>query len=401
MVGSIIEGDALFCGKRAPWAMAYKQPLVVVKVSGSPHITQLYGFFFALMYEATDVQSQLFYKTYNFYMFGTDLVAFFLSGNHYKKHHHNLHAYYVMAAFVHQVICITFSHNMDIKLHDGPGPLSKEVNIAKEEISKFCYSKPQGYVEIFHHNMSLNSSSIKWEMKVGSVSLGSCHMESAGYPHNGALHFKAHDAGSCVHCIWMIGHRPEEIQIHDISFQGYNMHSFLSFLSPIANVGIFDLCQYGGLHVLFEEAITNRVFKVLSFGSSFYNKPKIRLPHEDVTKIYLLFTTFDKYSTGHVDVSIRHSECGLCNFAFFDCLISPSFDFTNAQNIIPNLYHSTPEKIPHCKIIWIINNLNEQSMIESSCTLTYTFDDLNKVLLIGTHKNHYLQLGNPTSTTHG
>ena len=168
------------------------------------------------------------------------------------------------------------------------------------------------------------------------------------------------------------------------------MFSFHSDRLSAVRLGI---CQYGGLHVLFEEE-----FDPFPLCNSIYNRPKLLLPLSVREKIkfqraYLIFTTFDQYSTGHMEVALmRFPECKLLTVNFLDCVndkfdISTEYIYSLSKTIGHKKYARKPENIPHCTNVWILNNLGNLANRGGSCLLTFTYNDLLRSSMIGTHKS--------------
>ena len=366
-----------FCGKRAPWSMAYSQPYANITVASQVGKIP-YGAHFMLIYEAIDAKSPFIEKVCANFMADSKLRGHTTFGNQYTTPQRIIHTYHFAArSYRFEVICISFSQDLDLKLYDGPGPLSRAVNITDKERSKFCFSRYRGYAEMYLTNVS--SGSIAYTVnKSESFSLGFCQ-KSIHYPANESWHFQANDTGTGVHCIWTIDHKFEVMQIHHMLFAGYDALIFDS--SPYTYSSV---CHYGGLQVIMEFLDYDRVFSFVSLCSSNYNKPSI--PHgiyPDV-RIYLLFTTFDKYSTGSMEVSLIRSDC-----KFYDLYLStlnrrifpvPSYTYKQSQ--------THREEIPHCKGIWIsnIHSLQLFGVVRHGYSwFTLTHQDLNRALLGGTH----------------
>ena len=291
-------------------------------------------------------------------------------------------------ALVHQVFCVWLVHNKDIKLYDGPGPLSRAVNITQENIGVVCFSRFMGYAEILSESF-VSGDIDYWIKHSESYSLGLCEKSIAD--DNSSLHFTARDTGSGVHCSWTIDHEFDEMQIHHISFQGFDMFSFHTDMFSIISVGI---CQYGGLHVLFEEEATGDIFDPFPLCNSIYNRPKLLLPiRRKIKRAYVIFTTFDQYSTGHMEVALmRFPECELYTVNFLDCVndgfdTSTEYIYSDGKMIFAKKYPSYSESIPHCKNVWILNNLGNRANMDGRCFFTFTYIDLVTMFMIGTHKS--------------
>ena len=143
--------ESKFCGKRAPWSMSQSQPYVNIIVTSQADKIP-YGIHFMLLYEAIDIKSPLIEKVRANFMFRR-LVMF---SNHYRAPRRITHTYHFTGrAYIPYIPCIRFSHDMDIKLFDGPGPLSRAVNITHKDLNtEFFFSRFLGYAEISHPNMS-------------------------------------------------------------------------------------------------------------------------------------------------------------------------------------------------------------------------------------------------------
>ena len=81
-------------------------------------------------------------------------------------------------------------------MHDGPGPLSRAVDITHEDLGKVCFSRFMGCAEISRYSI-LNDNITYWIKNAESYSLGLCE-KSIG-DDNSSLHFTARDTGAGVH----------------------------------------------------------------------------------------------------------------------------------------------------------------------------------------------------------
>ena len=295
-----------FCGKRAPWSMSQSQPYVIITVtSQSGKIS--YGIHFMLLYEAIDIKSPLIEKEHANFMFYVQLSTLIKFGKKYRAPRHIIHTYHFTACDALEVVCIRFSHDMDIKLFDGPGPLSRAVKSTHKNLNELCFSRFLGYAEISHHNMSSNIT--YWVKEAKSYSLGLCQ-RSIGYLDNESLHFTAHDTGAGVHCLWTTDHILDEMQVHHMLYQGYDMHF----------VNLSSLCQYGGLRVFLQiRSFNGYVVPFTSLCTSIYSKPTIpfHIVSVPMARIYVLFTSFHKYSTGYMEVTLRRSDCVVYDVYFY------------------------------------------------------------------------------------
>ena len=86
-----------YCGKRAPWTMAYHRSYVYVTVL-APKINKIpYGFYFKMIYEAIDVKSPFIEVLYKKVYVGREQFTFMMFGNHYVKPQLFTHTYHFMA----------------------------------------------------------------------------------------------------------------------------------------------------------------------------------------------------------------------------------------------------------------------------------------------------------------
>ena len=381
-----------YCGKRAPWTISYRENHMVFFVRTGRGQAIPYGFYFKLLYEAIDVESPFIVKMYKQLIIGESRYKFYyydrsaMSGNRYTIPPQPIkHTYHFMTSML-QVTCIQLSRNRDMKLYDGPGPLSRVMNITNKALNKTCFSRYMGYAEISHHNGSLADITY-WVEKAESVSFGLCQNSSD----NGSLHFQARDTGSGVHCIWTLNHQLDEMLIHHVSYQGYDMLSFVSYYKLIREV---EICQYGGLHMLFEEARTGKISDPFPLCNKIYNKPKILMPlRQKVKCTYVIFSSFDKYSTGQMEMSLkRFPECELFTVNFFDCdndgldYRNTLYYYSDGKKLRDIYFREHSENIPHCKSFWILNNLGNRAYIPSTCSLTFKHDPRVSLYVEGTHK---------------
>ena len=346
-----------------------------------------------MIYEAIDMKSPFIKTLLKKVYIGTEKFLFLFFGNHCMKPPRFSHTYNFMA-LVHQVFCIRLSHDKDIKLYDGPGPLSRPVNITHEDLDEVCFSRYMGYAEILRYNISMGDIPY-WINSSESYSLGLC--EKTIGDDNSTLHFTARDTGAGVHCSWRIDHMFDEMQIHDISFKGYDMFSFHANywsdqFSDWMSVSL-GICQYGGLHVVYEqESIGIQFFDQFSLCNSIYNRPKLLLPdsRRKGQRAYVIFTTFEQYSTGHMEVTLmRFPACELYTVSFPDCRNDDFFlyfSFTGDKR-----YSRNSENIPHCKNFWISNNLGKGrnrflGKMGDRCLLTFIYRVLFPMDMIGSQK---------------
>ena len=80
-------------------------------------------------------------------------------------------------------------------------------------------------------------------------------------------------------------------------------------------------CEYGGFYILYtfteenfniheNRSVSGNPFTYLSLCNTINNKPSFRLWHQlNVTATFLMFTTFEKYSTGSAEISLVKSTC--------------------------------------------------------------------------------------------
>ena len=187
------------------------------------------------------------------------------------------------------------------------------------------------------------------------------------------IHYlNVYDSGSGVHCMWQIQETPEEIQLHEVEFYGFDTIITLFYEK------FEKLCQYGGLCVLYrhdghdwneyeKRHVRGNAVTYLSPCNTIRNHPTIRVPHHErnITTTYIVFTTFQEYSIGSVYISYLKSDCRGFHYEFHTCdTIAKGFGHGPHGPLyvedkkLREWWGNSDDGIPSCKAIWINNNLN-------------------------------------------
>ena len=128
-------------------------------------------------------------------------------------------------------------------------------------------------------------------------------------------------------------------------------------------------------------------------SEGFSTTPSFRLWHMlNITSTFLVFTTFEKYSTGSAENSLGKSTCKAYHYEFYGCKPFDKALGHNYNGHVPYFknnkwrewWSSADDGIPSCKAIWIIQNFEEQSY--KSCTIFRSFQSLTDVFMTGPQK---------------
>ena len=103
---------------------------------------------------------------------------------------------------------------------------------------RHCFSKFAGSA----HISNTTQQSIIWFMEVNVKTSYLCEKYSLL---NDTHDLRVSDSGSGVHCMWQIEETPEETQLHEVEFYGFDTIVTLLYET------LEKLCQYGGLYVLY------------------------------------------------------------------------------------------------------------------------------------------------------
>ena len=219
---------------------------------------------------------------------------------------------------------------------------------------------------------------------------------------NGHHTLSAQDTGFGVHCIWQIKGAPEEIQLEHVAFLGYNMLTFLSKSTRKDKLSLSS-CEYGGFYILYtftgqrfnsheNRFVGGNPLTYLSLCNTINNKPSFRVWHVlNITATFLVFTTFEKYSTGSAEIFLGKSTCKGYHYEFYGC---KPFDkaLGNYNGHLPYLknnkwrewWSSSDDGIPNCKALWIIQNFEIFS--NKNCRIFHSFQSLTNVFMTGPQK---------------
>ena len=363
-------------------------------------------FFFILSYEAIDqtlTQIQTMQTKFVHFVLGDHRTIALIDSpyeNYGQYMRHNIVLFYFISHVLHSV-CVNFIPDMHSVFYDGPGEMSHKVQFTEDQFGRnvsYCFGKFIGTALL-----SSNSKSeyFAWYTKFNINNQGFCKHD---YFLNGHHTLSAQDTGFGVHCIWKIKGAPDEIQLHHVAFLGYNMLTFLtnskkqdSFLSVYS-------CDYGGFYILYttnvenyniyeDRIVSGNTITYLSLCNTINNKPSFRLWHLlNITATCLVFTTFEKYSTGSAEISLVKSTCKGYRYESYGC---NAYDKAFGENYNkPLLYYrnykkrewwsSSDDGVPSCKAIWIMQNFGEQS--HKNCRIFQSFQAITDVFMTGPQK---------------
>ena len=261
--------------------------------------------------------------------------------------------------------------------------------------ASYCFGKFLGTALLSSNN---KREYFAWYTNVNINNQGVCKND---YFLNGHHALTAQDTGSGVHCIWQIKGAPEEIQLQHVAFLGYNMLTFKT-LSTRKDALSLTSCEYGGFYILYtfteenfniheNRSVSGNPFTYLSLCNTINNEPFFRLWHQlNVTTTFLVFTTFEKYSTGSAEISLVKSKCKGYHYEFYGC---NAYDYAHNYNRPLPYYrnnkrrgwwNSSDDGIPSCKAIWLIQNFEEHS--HKNCRIFQSFQSLTDVFMTGPQK---------------
>ena len=386
-----------YCGRRVPWTVTLTESKCNI------HIYQLNwlkdGFYFILVYETIEKSSPL-------AIIMDEVYVMFIQGDHctvsigyslFGNDHNNLLPGRLLYFLSHilDVVCLDIIPDSDTILYDGPGKLSpKTVFTDEEQISgdyiRHCFSKFVGSAHI-----STNThQSVIWFTEVNVKTSYSCKNYSLS---NDTHNFSVYDSGSGVHCMWHIKETPEEIQLHEVEFYGFDV-----IVTFFQDETLEKLCQYGGLYVLYrhdgldwnvyeQQYVRHNAITYLSLCNTIRNHPTIRVPHHltNIIATYFVFTTFQKYSIGSVYISYTKLDCKGHHYEFHTCdKVNKGFGddpygpYYYEDKKRRDWWRNSDDGVPSCKAIWNTNNLNYYNF-GYYCSIVQTFQSLSDVFMTG------------------
>ena len=219
--------------------------------------------------------------------------------------------------------------------------------------------------------------------------------EKYSNPHD-TYDLSAYNSGSGVHCMWQIEEAPEEIVLHIVEFDGFDT------IISLFHETLEKLCQYNGLYVLYrhdgydwneyeKRHVRGNAITYLSLCNSIRNRPTIRVPHyhRNIITTYIVFTMFQRYSTGYIDIRYRKSDCKGYHYEFHTCNTNgkgfrhgPHGPYYYEDKKLREWWGKSDDGVPSCKAIWIRNNLNDQIFVHY-CSIVQTFQSLSDVFMTG------------------
>ena len=386
------------CGNKEPWSITFSTSYCHVKVNQLDTIS--HGFVFILLYEAIDPQSHTLSIVLHDYLGwtsnGTLSIQFMSFENLYTQTPIIKQAYHFITLAI-QTICVQLLHLVQPYIYDGPGTRSRIIHLGKEpgrNIS-FCFPRFLGYLEHYQNITSKYKTNISWWTQWNTFTKGGDCRETSDS--NDEYWETLTASGLYVHCIFRIEilermesspqvrpRRPDFFKLQLLSFQGYDMVSEMVHDS---------ICQYGGFYIFYEILDWTRRESIIedfvSFCKSITNEPEILLPLDvKLRAVYVIFTTFRGYSTGHMMMRYKHqSECKGYHYAFTRC-INDGFNRPYIERDGTISHFRGVELIDKtCRIIWIIHNLNDKTRVDHNCTMVNDFKTLRDTYMVGEYES--------------
>ena len=395
-----------YCGKRAPWRIAFGTSIQGVRSSN----LLWEDFNFIMEYTAIDRASPEMTKMKEIYVTfvpgdqRTIPIQYFPFHNDDNLSHDIVS--YMFVSHVLDKVCIEFVPANHTQLYNGPGRKSEMVQIAWEYYGRqylYCFQSFLGSAWL----SSNAQDNIKWNTTNNTDQHGSC----TKYYSLGKRHFSAQDNGNGAHCMWEIEEEPEEIHIEQVTFHGFNMFMFMTtaYYDKYSLYSyFFRICQYGGLYILYKHTreqwnhheqryVRGNAVTYLSLCTNVYNKPSIRLLHDvDIYATYLVFTTFQHYSSGSAEIVFLKSACKGYHYEFFNCHTGPSLGFGKIGKFpyyyktgkLREFWNTTDTGIPSCKAIWLMTNVDGEGGIYDNCKIENSLRTLTDVFMVGPQDIH-------------
>ena len=384
----------IYCGKRAPWKLAFMRSSIVLRLFNTNIFDE---YFFVLTYEAIDqtlTEIQIMQAKLVYFMLG-DRRTIAITHSPYHNDGQYMRQDIVLFYFISHVlhsVCINFTPDSRSVLYDGPGEMSHEHKFTEDQFGKnvsYCFSKFIGTALLPSSN---TSESFTWNTKFNIDNQGLCRHN---YSMNGHHTLSAQDTGFGVHCIWHIKGAPEEIQLDHVAFLEHNMLTFFS-KNTVRDKLVSSSCEYGGLYIFYtstrhkfnfheDRLLSGNPLTYLSLCNTINNKPSFRLFHAfNITATFLVFTTFEKYSTGSVEISLGKFTCKGYHYESYWCEPFGNLQwFKNNQR--REWWSSSDNGMPSCKAIWIISNV-EDKHVGKSCRIFLSFQSLTNIFMTGPQK---------------
>ena len=202
----------------------------------------------------------------------------------------------------------------NIKIYDGPGPMSPEISArtARVHLSSYQgfviffagirYNKTDAYKYANNHSY-INSRRIKWSSYSQNFNNILSDSKDSNSSHNKGLHFRG-TSGRC----WLQTDQ-SSMTIHQMTFIGVNMLRH----SPSSRI---PTCQYGDLFVVWVNPYPDfDSHNYITICSNVSHKTTFPISNAliDLFKTWsliLIFITFDGYSNGFVDITLGvDDEC--------------------------------------------------------------------------------------------
>ena len=363
-----------YCGHRTPWHISFPQSHAIVQCKDD-NITPK-GFHFVFTFQAFDIkvpsttlvqwnEHELYSKAFTF--------ANLAIGQTLPIDEVEIHLHILIP--VYNRIVLHCSHNsfLSLKIYDGPGPLSPEINTTNSYVELSSY---QGFVKFstgIHANIAdaytyannhsyINSLHLNWsgvfqnidtydETRKLFMAKNCLEFSSSTY----SLHLQG-PSGRCL-----LGDFDGSMAVHQLTFTGVNMLRH----SPSSRT---PTCQYGGLFLI---ALSIRssmndlnYITICSNVSHKANFPINTTISEHILGVY--FITFEGYSSGFVDITFsKDQECFGSNVA-----ISRGPACENILSLWPDKANSRSRRaMAQCTDVWLLNEIDlVESLPFENCT---------------------------------
>ena len=376
----------VYCGKRVPWDFSFRDHAVKLEYKHSEN--NINSNHFNLVYKALDfnvsatglVQENYFRKYLLTFVYFTTQQP---SQNILVKLH--------ITVGVAKKSCIRLPKRRDpiigphdLKLYDGPGPLSPIHTIPNNKqficVNSF-HAYVQYYMTSFHESQRNQFVGAKkyqrllnWSSR--RIELSSCPSDDNGGPVE--ISSSGKKRLSCKVRIFPREHidvmstSRSLLQLHRLRFQGPDT------LIPDA---YNDVCQYGGLYLMHhnEEAGIYKEFIRLCSDIDELDLPAtFNAEKEDVLAV--IFISFPGYSSSDLHITAKSSNCSQKQIVNVACDKVP---FTSSS-----YETNSKQKFPICFEIWLMYNVNYYSEISEKCRIENDLTDLDEAGILSPVRLH-------------
>ena len=372
----------IYCGNRMPWYISFPHSHAIVQCRDK-YITPK-GFHFVMTFQAFDItlpsvslvqwnELELHSKEFTFANLGIGQPLSVLPPPFYEV---EIQLHIVINVYNHIELRYSRSVFPNIKIYDGPGPLSPIISVRTTRVYLSSYqgfvkyssalirnSKTDAY-EYANNHSCCNSQHLNWRSNfeiINQVKISS--RDKANANSKVCPQISKNIRGTSARC-WL-QKRDTSMTIHEMTFIGINMLRH----SPPSRI---PTCQYGGLFVVWvNHKPDDHPHNYITICSNVSHKTVFPINdtlNDGLTEsLLLLFITFEGYSNGFVDITMAtDEEC----FGSDVAISTDPFGSNILSNWTDQSINVMDRKITLCTDVWL---LNEIDIFDSVPFQNYTF----------------------------